>query len=92
MEGSANIFNHNKFNLLSMYIFINRDLYERVIQDHKQYKNIMDNLPEYYYQYDYGFPNINLCCYNFGIDEDRKYRIKKMYYEKKLENWVKIII
>ena len=92
MEGSSNIFNHNKFNLLTMYIFMNRKLYERMIQDTKECKEIVDNLPEYYYQYDYGFPNINLCCYKIGIDDDRKYKIKKMYYEKNPENWVKIII
>jgi len=92
MEGSSNIFNQNKFNLLTMYIFMNRRLYERIIQNPKEYKEIMDDLPEYYYQYDYGFPNINLCCYRIGIDDNRKYRIKKMYYEKNPENWVKIII
>lgn len=92
MEGSSNIFQKNEFNLLSMYIFMNRKLYEKIIYDPNEYKKIMNELPEYYYQYDYAFPNINLCCYKIGIDDSRKYRIKKMYYDKNPEIWVKIII
>lgn len=92
MEGSSSIFHQNKFNLLTMYVFLNRELYEKVMQNPIIYKEYIEILPEYYYQYDYGFPNINLCIYKIGIDDDRQYRIKKMYYEKNPENWVRLII
>lgn len=89
MEGSSEIFNKNNFNLVTMHIFMNHEIYERLMNDPSDYKKL--ELPEYYYQFDYGFPNINTCVYKFGTDETRKYRIKKLYFDGKSENWVKLI-
>ena len=56
-------------------------------------KNYKFNLPEYYYEYDYGFPNLNFCVYSFGSKKNRMDRIEKMYYfyPSKSKYWFKII-
>lgn len=91
MEGSADIFNKNNFNLLTMTILLDRNLYEKVMSNPYKYKNLDIELSQYYYQYDYGFPNLNYCIYDFGNEEYKKHRIEKMYHEKDAKYWFKII-
>ena len=63
------------------------------MKDPYKIKNKYIELSNYYYQQDYGFPNLNLCTYNFNSDYDQIYRIKKMYYENKTgEFWFKLIL
>ncbi len=94
MDGSSIIFNgSNKFNLLTLTILFNRDLYEDVMNDKiskKEIKNI--ELPSYYYQLDYCFPNVNCCHYNLGTKEEWLERIRKMYYTESSEYWYKLMI
>ncbi|ARF09592.1 hypothetical protein Indivirus_1_215 [Indivirus ILV1] len=94
MDGSSIIFNgSNKFNLLTLTILFNRELYENVMNGKltkKEIKNI--ELPNYYYQLDYCFPNLNCCHYNIGTKDDWIERIRKMYYNKNAEYWYKLII
>lgn len=91
MEASPDIFSKNSFNLVSMMVLLDRNVYENVMLDISNYKEYIIDA-EYYYQYDYGFPNLNCCVYNFGDVDIRKYRIKKLYYSKDAKNWFKLII
>jgi hypothetical protein len=100
IEGSSEIFSKNYFNLLIWTIMFSKNLYEKVMKDpfsffDKKNGNHM-NVPEFYYQRDYPFPNINSCVHIFGSHEDRVERIKKMYYYKKKDEpkdkyWFRII-
>ena len=76
MDGSSGIFAKNLFNTYCMTVLFDRELYERVMRD----PTSKVDLPEYYYQGDYGFPNVNCCVYEFGDDILRINRVKKMYY------------
>ena len=94
MEGSSNIFSKNYFNLLTFTIFFDRDLYEKTMNDpyNTKYSEII--LSEYYYQYDYPFPNLNCCVYSFGTKKDKMKRIELLYFNKNEpydNNWFKII-
>jgi len=92
IEGSANIFSKNYFNVLTMMIFLNRTLYEQIMLNPLMLKTMDLNIPEYYYQFDYGFPNLNLCVYKFGDETTRIDRINKMYYADDMgNNWFKLI-
>lgn len=91
MEGSANILAKDYFNLLTGTILFDRNIYEQVMKKNLDTKDI--KLPEYYFQMDYGFPNLNLCCPLIGSDKLRKKKIQKMFYDKNAENnWFKLII
>lgn len=93
MEGSSDILTHNSFNLATFTVFFDRELYERIMKEPYKIKNKHIEMSKYYYQYDYGFPNLNLCTYNFNSKEDQIYRIKKMYYENKTGKfWYKLIL
>lgn len=57
-----------------------RDLYEKIMTDKLEIKNITFSSSLYYYPDDYPFPNVNLLFYN---KNNKKYwvnRIKKLYY------------
>jgi hypothetical protein len=95
MEGSSDIFLKNYFNLFTSQVHFTRSMYEAIVEDPfiVKYQNI--ELAKFYYQFDYGFPNLNYCTYFFGTDEDRLNRIKKMYYTpkpKRAKYWFKLII
>lgn len=102
-EGSSHIFSKNYFNLLTMTILFDRSLYEKIMKNPYSAKHTKIEFSEHYYEYDYGFPNINFCTYDFGTVDDKMERIKKMYYNKygkkrgeknkrKSEYWFKLII
>lgn len=94
MEGSSDIFSKNYFNLLTSHILFSKKLYEEVMNNPLSIKNKDIKLSEYYYQYDYGFPNLNYCKYLIGSENDRLERIKKMYYNinNPYKYWFKIIL
>ena len=93
MEGSADIFNKNKFNLLTAKVFFDRNLYESVMGDVIAINSIKD--PEYYHQYDYPFPNLNYGKPFIYSDIFRLKRINNMYFDKSIlkseSNWFKLI-
>lgn len=66
-----------------VYIFTimnRRDLYEKIMEDKLNFKNITFSSSYYYYPDDYPFPNINFLFYN---KNNKKYwinRIKTLYY------------
>ena len=93
MEGSATIFSKNIFNLYTMTILFNRKLYEKIMNKPFTLKKHKIKLSNYYYQYDYGFPNLNYCVFSVGTNEYKINRIKKIYYNKsnKFEYWYKLI-
>lgn len=94
MEGSVHIFNKNFFNLLTSTITTNKILYEGIMKDPFCLNTKLDNicLPEFFYEFDYPFPNLNQCIYDTGNDDCHKYKIQKMYYDDNAEgNWFKII-
>lgn len=101
MEGSSDIFSKNYFNLLTSQILFSKELYEEVMKNPFIIKNKKIELAEFYYQYDYAFPNLNYCKYNIGTKKDRIDRIKKMYYynknnanngnKEKAKYWFKLI-
>ena len=83
IEGSSIIFSKNYFNLLTATILFSRKLYEKIMKHPysvKYQKFIRKLLDSHYFQFDYGFPNLNYCVYTFGTKKDRMNRIKKMYY------------
>jgi len=93
MEGSSYIFNKNLFNLITWNIFTDKNVYNKIIKDPYSLKKMNIDLPLYYHQFDYGFPNLNFCLYNFGTDGDIKNRIDKMYYKNKHGKfWFKLIL
>lgn len=93
MDGSSDIFSKNFYNVYCMMILFDKNLYEEIMKDPYQIKNKSIELSNYYFQYDYGFPNLNLCVYTFGDKEYRINRIKKMYYNysDNYKYWYKII-
>jgi hypothetical protein len=92
IEGSSDIFSKNYFNLYSTTIFMNKQLYESIIKNPFIIKNKKINLPEFYFQFDYAFPNFNYCVLSTNKNKKLK-RINKMYYSNKAEkNWFKFII
>ena len=93
MEGSSDIFGKNIFNLYTMTVLFNRKLYEKMMSDPYGEKKHKIELSNYYYQYDYGFPNLNYCVCSIGNHESRMDRIKKIYYNKSnnFEYWYKLI-
>lgn len=92
MEGSSHIFGKNYFNLYSMMILFNMSLYHEIMRRPYAIRNLPVQLSDYYYQYDYGFPNLNFCTYQFGTKKDRLERIKKMYYDETAgKHWFKLI-
>jgi len=93
MEGSSDIFAKNNFNLLTITILFNRDLYEDFMRDPFNRINREIPLSSYYFQHDYPFPNMNYCTYLFCDKDERLNRIKKMYYSPNMDKryWYKII-
>lgn len=81
MEGSSHIFSKNFFNLYTITVLFNRKLYEKIVANPEITKKLKIELPYYYHQCDYGFPNMNYCVYSFNTNENKKERIKKMYYD-----------
>lgn len=93
MEGSSEIFGKNFFNLYTMTILFDRNLYEKIMVNPYRAQKYEIELSKYYYQYDYGFPNLNYCAYSIGNNEYKLNRIKKIYYNKsnEFEHWYKLI-
>lgn len=101
MEGTIKFLVENEFNLVTTIIFLNRKIYENIIKSilsnsNKEIKEKIDeikkNKPQFYYQLDYFFPNINYCCYSIGDKNEWIKRIKKYYYKKNDDEWFNIIL
>jgi len=90
MEGSSEIFSKNFFNLYTMTVLLDRKLYEKIMGDPYVAKSMHIELSSYYYEYDYGFPNLNYCTYSFGDEEYRINRVKNMYYKGSADYWYKL--
>lgn len=90
IEGSCEIFNKNKFNLYTSVVLFNRNLYELVMANPEKIINTCT--PEYYYEYDYPFPNLNFGRPFIQTEEYRMKRINRMYYENDAERyWFKLL-
>jgi hypothetical protein len=92
MEHSSELFSKNYFNLLTSHIMYDRQLYERIIGNPSLIRTTDIPISEYYYQPDYGFPNLNCCEYLIGTDVDRLDRIKKLLFSPDDKYWFKIIV
>jgi hypothetical protein len=95
MEGSSNIFSKNYFNLFTFSILFERELYEQIVTNPFLVKVEKIKLSQFYHEYDYAFPNLNYCTYEFGTKEERLERIEKMYYYKSGEKdkyWFKLLL
>jgi len=93
IHNSSLIFNNNNLNEIISFVIQNRKIYESIILNPSliNNKNIIQ-IPEFYFQFDYGLPNINYSIYHFGSIEYRKKRINKMYFSTNPEKyWYKII-
>lgn len=90
MEGSADIFTKNKLNVHTLFVLLNRKLYEKIMQNPQKIKKIQ--MPYFYYQLDYGFPNLNCCNYSINNKKEKMKRIKKMYYRNYQKYWFKLMI
>jgi len=92
IEGSSEIFGKNYFNLLCATILSDRNLYEEIMKDPYTIKDRKFTLPEFYYEHDYAYPNMNYCAYQIGTTKQKMDKILRMYYAKNAEqNWFKII-
>jgi hypothetical protein len=92
LEGSAPIFTKNELNVKTMIIMRDRKLYEKIMHNPFYIINYRFKIPTIYYQYDYGFPNITLCCPFSNNIKEREERIRKMYFDQDSEqNWFKLI-
>lgn len=90
IEGSSDIFYKNKFNLYTATVLSNRGLYELVMQNPQRILEI--EIPEFYYEYDYPFPNLNYGKPFIYTKKYRLQRIQNMYYDTDAErNWFKLI-
>ena len=90
IEGSSHIFNKNDFNTITGYLLFNRQLYENIITNPQKILDV--NMPRFYYEYDYGFPNLNYGKPFIQSSEFRLKRINKMYYDDNAEsNWFRLI-
>lgn len=91
MEGSAKILNKDNFNLLTMTILLDKDLYYKIMNNKISVSEV--KLPEYYIELDYGFPNLNFCKYMIGTEEFRKKKINNMFFCENCEkNWYSLIV
>lgn len=93
LESSSPIFRKNYFNLLTGSIISSQQLYEHIMMDPFILTTMTIPEPQYYYEFDYGFPNLNLCNYGIINDNDERLdRINKMYFEQNFEdrNWFKL--
>lgn len=89
MEGSAQIFDKNEFNLRLWVALRDRKTYESIMKKPKRITKLL--IPEYYFSSDYAFPNLNFGKPFIYSDEFRKERIKKMYYlNESQKEWFKI--
>lgn len=90
-EGSLEGLKKNELNLIISKIFFDDNEYEKFIKNSNKIPEKI-KLPKYYYEFDYGFPNLNYSAYNIGSKEYKIKKIQKMYYEKESEkNWYKLI-
>jgi hypothetical protein len=90
MEGSPDIFTKDKLNVFTLFVLLNRKLYEKIMINPKKIKKIQ--IPYFYYQQDYGFPNLNCCSYSIDDKKSKIKRIKKMYYNDSQKYWFRLII
>jgi len=90
-EGSSSVLMKNYFNLYSFTIFHTRNIYEEFMKDPYNNVNIDIILPQFYHEQTYPFPNLNFCSYKLGTQNDRKERIRKMYYNGTDEYWFSLI-
>lgn len=93
MEGSSDIFSKNYFNIMTFHILFSKSTYEAVMEEPFLVKSMSTLQPShFYYQFDYGFPNLNSCRYSIGTYEDKLDRIRKMYFTGGAEYWFRLII
>lgn len=91
IECSSNIFSKNYFNLYTSTISSSRKLYEKTMTYPYKEGTHPVQLPDFYYESDYAFPNINYCVYNIDNNETRLEKIKKMYFDTgAVKNWYKL--
>lgn len=89
-EGSSPILVQNEFNNYLWCAMQNPEIYNKVMNDPKSI--LILETPKYYFQQDYGFPNLNTIK-PFAYNETRRReRIRRMYYDQNAEkNWFKLI-
>ena len=67
-------------------VFKNREDYNKLMKN-SNYLKELEPLPEYYYSYDYPFPNVNLFFYNQNNKEVWLKNIKRLYYSNDDKYW-----
>lgn len=90
MEGDSGIFGKNEYNALCARIFCDKNLCKAVITDPSILitTNVLKDFQETpvaasNLEFDYGFPNLNMCSYSTGGKKFRREKIKRMYYYNK---------
>ena len=91
-EGSSNILSSNKNNAQIGKIFQKRKKYEKIMSDPYNYNYDKIKIPEFYYEFDYAYPNLNLSVYKVDSKINQIKRIKDMYFIENCErNWFRIL-
>lgn len=86
--GSCPIMEKNEYLLTLSTIFMDRTNYEQYMLN----STIPTSLPQLYNQFDYGFPNLNICVPFIYTNEARQNKINKFYYcDNAEENWFRMI-
>lgn len=93
MSGSKSIFENNRTGLLLRIIMMDKNLYERIINNPNDVIHVTVPNDIYYHQLDFGFPNFNITVPFIYDEKYRNKRIQKMYYcDNCLSNWNKLIL
>jgi len=91
-EGSSNILQKNSNNARLGQIIQNRKLYEKIMNNPHSYDYKKIKIPEFYYEFDYAYPNLNLSFYKDSDKKSKMSRIELMYYSNNCErNWFHVI-
>lgn len=89
MEGSCHLFFRCDISEYISSIYFDRILYESAMKNSTIINKVINPLT--FYQLDYGFPNLNICKPFIYDENNRKKRIRYMYFDENSEaNWSKL--
>jgi len=85
-KGSSDILEESRLDSILNTVMYNRESYEMFMLD-----NSLNDIDQFYYSFDYPFPNIFTDKFNIINDKDREIRIDKLYFSGGEKMWFKLI-